>query len=762
MKTSNALIGALLAGSSALTLSTAHAQEQSSGGFAGIEEIMVSATKRNEGLQDVPISVTAFSQAELDMRGFNNLAGVQEATPNLNFSVQSAGQNVARVTLRGIGTETLVGGGDPGVALHIDGIYVGRNSVAAGDIFDVERVEVLRGPQGTLFGRNATGGSVNIITKRPQFEMEAMGDITYGNYDALRVRGTINVPLSDHFAARVTGYSDSRDGFFNNLFEEGRDGADKNAQGGRFQLLWDNQEGASVLLRGYYNKYGGVGPGSKYLGDDLTTANGLPPVYLIGIGAMGQPLLGPAFAQGTTTAGDPIQDAPEGFFDVRKNEAEFLDQVIKGVDLEASFNVSDSILLKAIASYQSNDNEIFVDADNTELALETRRRDNEAEQFTVELNLFSQNDSPFQWIAGLYYYKEELTEIFENITQPNVIPGSGGARQFRDAMHELDSFAVFAQLSYQITDDLKLTGGIRHTWDDKFQARTTGGNIGLDNNVRFMGMGATGPLAPDTGDVKFSELTYRVSLDYSITPDNLLFASYARGYKSGGFDFNGGQLLNGDDLVPYNPEFVDAFEIGSKNKFLNNRALLNLTAFYYDYKDLQVFRLTGFGPLTDNAAQSTIWGIEAEAKFAATEFLNFDASLGYLNTEYDEYTIDRPPTDFGGNQLNYAPEVTAHIGVEYSMPVGENMLTTRLDWSWRSDTFFDRSNSPLDTQEAYSLVNTRVRYDAETWYVDVFARNLLDKEYINGQLINPPFSCGCRTVNLGAPRTYGVTFGARF
>lgn len=750
----------LLAGSSALSISAAQAQDQ--GGFAGIEEIMVSATKRNESLQDVPVAVTAFSQAELDLRGFGNLDGIQQAAPNLNFSVQSAGQNVARVTLRGIGTETLIGGGDPGVALHIDGVYVGRNSVAAGDIFDVERVEVLRGPQGTLYGRNATGGSVNIITKRPTKELEGSADITYGNYDALRVRGTLNVPIDDHFSARITAYSDTHEGYYNNLFEQGRDPGDKDAQGGRVQLLWTGDSGAEVLLRAYYNKYGGVGPGSRYLGDDITTGNGYPAAYLIGVRDNGAPLIGPAFTTGLTTSGEPLLDNPTGFRDIRQDTPEFLDQVIKGVDLEASFNITDTILMKSITSYQSNDNEILVDADNSELPLETRQRDNTAEQFTQELNFFSQTDSPLQWIGGLYFYKEKLTELFETLVPTGVIEGATGARQFRDATHELTSYAIFGQVSYDITEDLTLTGGLRHTWDDKTQTRNSGGNLDLVSGVRFMGGGATGGLPPSVGDVTFSEFTYKVSLDYSVTEDNLLFASYSRGYKTGGFDFNGGALV-GDAQVPYNPEFVDAFEIGSKNKFFDNRALLNLTAFYYDYKDLQVFRLTGDGPLTDNAAQSTIWGIEAEAKFAATEFLNFDASLGYLSSEYDEYIVERPfLQDFAGNQLNYAPEWTAHFGAEYSQPIGEDMLIARVDWSWRAETFFDRGNTELDTQEAYSIVNLRLRYDAETWFADLYGNNVLDKEYVVGQLINPPFACGCRTVNLGAPRTYGVTVGLRF
>lgn len=767
----NRLMVVLLASASFTTLNTTTAHAQ-------IDEIIVTATKRAESLQDVPLSVTAFSQEDLDIKGASNLQAIQESTPNLNFTLQSAGQNTARVTLRGIGTETLVGGGDPGVALHIDSVYVGRNSAAAGDVFDVQRLEVLRGPQGTLYGRNATGGSVNIISNRPTDELEGYADFTYGNYNQLRVRGVANVPLTDNLNSRIAMFSESHDGYLENLYENGRDNNDKDSHGARAQLLWETDSGNEVLLRGYYSKAGGAGPGSRFLRTDINTANGYPAGYLVGISngsvvpgpPAGAPVVADAYNNITTAEGTSILPMPTGFHEIRKNAPEFVDSLIKGVDLEASINLSEGILLKSISSYQTNDNEILVDADNSELNIETRNRNSEAKQFSQEFNLISQTDDPFQWILGAYYYHEELTERFDVIQPggqysgplpPFAEPGGGGIRQIRITDHEVDSAALFAQLSYDLTDKLSVTGGIRHTWDSKDQSREFGGQIDLVNGLRFMGGGASGFLPPDSGSQSFSEFTYRVSADYQVTDDNLLFASYSRGYKSGGFDFNGGQLIAGEQQS-YNPEFVNAIEFGSKNKFLDSRAILNLTAFHYDYKDLQVFRLTAFGPLTDNAAQSTIKGGEAELKLQLSEGFSVDSSLGYLDAKYDEYTIDRPPTDFSGNRMNYAPKWTGNIGGQYVADLGNAELTTRLDWSYRSDTFFDRANTPLDTQEAYSLVNGRVRYDVETYYIDLWGKNLGDKEFVTGQLINPPFACGCRTVNVGNPRTYGMTFGARF
>ena len=738
--------------------------------------IIVTANKRDENLQTVPISITSISQEELDLKGAANLDGIQESTPNLNFSAQSADANVARVTLRGVGTETLVGGGDPGVALHIDGVYVGRNSAAVSDIFDVARVEILRGPQGTLYGRNATGGSINIITQRPKSQLEGYADVSYGNYNALRVRGVLNVPLSDTISSRLALFSDSHDGYYNNLYSPGRDAGDKQSTGGRLQLLYDPGDGLEVLLRGYFQKNGGVGPGSRFLGSDISSANGYPIVNQIGAGSGGQRVVGNAYGLGLTAEGTPILPRPGGFYDVRKNAPEFLDMLIKGVDLEVSYDLSDRLIVKSISSYQTNDNEILVDADNSELSIETRRRDSSAHQFSQEFNLISQGSSAFEWILGAYYYYEALDETFESVTPPGLVPattplppfsvpGGSGVRQLRVAEASVDSYALFGQATYEITDGLKFTAGLRQTWDDKSQYRATGGGVGITNNVRIGPPPiALGPLPPDSGQASFSELTYRASLTYQITPDNMVYASYSRGYKSGGFDYNGAVDLVGAGQNAYDPEFVKAYEIGSKNTFWDRRLVLNLTAFYYDYRDLQVFRLTTEGPVTDNAAQSTIWGVEAEMRLKPADGLTFEGSIGYLDATYDQYTVDVPPpsVSYAGNRLNYAPKWTASAAAEYRAPIGINEFIARLDYSYRSTTFFDRANTLLDQQDAYGLLNARLRYDAKSYYVDLFGRNITDEEYVTGQLINPPFNCGCRVVNLGAPRTYGATLGIRF
>lgn len=744
----------------------------------GVEEIIVTANKRQETLQTVPISITAFSQDQLDKKGATGIEGIQATTPNLNFTMQSAGQNVARVTLRGIGTETFGPAGDPGVALHIDGIYVGRNSGAAADIFDVERVEVLRGPQGTLYGRNATGGSINIITKKPSEHLEGNFDATYGNYNQLRLRGTLNVPLADTLSTRISLSTDSHDGYIKNLYTQGRDNGDKNVQAGRMQLRWQPKDGQDFLLRGYFQKSGGVGPGSRYLGKDITTANGYPAQFYVGnsrgpVPAAGARVQANLFGLAKTTTGQSVLPRPTGYYEVRKDAAEYLDGLIKSVDFEGDVDVSDGVTLKFLSSYQTNHNEILVDGDNSELPLETRYRNTNGKQFSQEFNLVSRGDTALQWVAGAYYYHDDVTEYFRTLTPAGLLPlttvlpvgaapGGGGILQERTTNNITNSFALFAQVNYKITDRFSLTLGIRQTWDEKEQSRTGGGQVDITNNIRALGGGAMGYESPTSGKASWSDLTFRASANYEITDENMLFVSYARGYKSGGFDFNGGRLTSSNQQFPYNPEYVDALEAGSKNRFLDRKLLVNLTSFYYKYKDLQVFLLTDAGPLTDNAAKSTIWGVESEVRVQPNAFISLDGSFGYLDAKYDSYTITLPPTSFAGKRLNYAPKWTASAGVDLTVPVQRRKLIARLDWSYRSDTYFDRANTALDMQSAYSLFNARLRYDADHYYVDFWGKNIGAKEYVTGQIINGAFACGCRTANLGAPRTYGITVGARF
>jgi len=730
----------------------------------GLEVLVITAEKRSQTLQETPMAVTAFTQEDMELRDATDLRGLQNYTPNLEFNNESGGQNNSRVTLRGIGTETLVGGGDPGVALHVDGIYVGRSSASATSIFDVERLEVLRGPQGTLYGRNATGGSINIISAKAKEDFEASFDLTAGNYNRTRARGILNVPLTDNVYSRFSIIKEDRDGYLENSFAGGGDNDDKDLLSIRGQVLWDLDDDNEVIFRAFHTKVGGVGSGSKYLGVDTDYQFG-PSLTGISDGSSGPPAGVPlATALYTNPAnGIPANPQSSDFYTISKNAAEFVDMEHKGIDLTVEWNLSDSVVLRSISSYQTMDNATLVDADNSELTIETRSRQNQADQQSQEFNLFSNSDSDLQWILGAFYYHEELEEEFQTfvgggLLDPTIplvggqLPGGNGVSQNPTASHETYSYAVFGQATYSFTDALRVTAGMRYSKDDKEQSRTNGGVIDSVNGYRLGAGGATGP-EPDTlVEADWSSTTGKLSVDYDLSDTNLLYASYSTGFKAGGIPFNGVQIA-------YEPEKVTSFEIGSKNEFFDNRLRLNVAAFSYDYEDLQVFRLTGDGPRAENAAQSSVKGIEVEFQGVITESLRVDGSMGYLDAVYDEYTIDIPPTDYSGNTLNHAPKNMFNLGVQYQHEFSEGGLTARVDYVHRGDTYFDRANTDVDLQEAYGLVNVNLRYETEDWFVAIYGKNLTGEEYVTGQLINPPFSCNCRTVGVGEPLTFGVTAG---
>ncbi|MFT5767819.1 MAG: iron complex outermembrane receptor protein [Halioglobus sp.] len=756
---------ALTAGTLATMGMGASAQDNSTSNMR-LEEVVVTAEKRSQSVQDIPISVTAFSQADMELRNATDLRALQNFTPNLKFNNESGGQNNSRVTLRGIGSETLVGGGDPGVALHVDGIYVGRNSATAQSAFDLERLEVLRGPQGTLYGRNATGGSINVITRKAIDEFEAEADVTLGNYDLVKVRGILNVPLTDNVYSRFSILSEDRDGFLENSYSGGGDNDDKDLLSIRGQVLWDLDDGNEIILRAFYSESEGVGAGSKYLGSDTGYQFS---DYLVGISngegpPPGVPIGGPVYTQ--PNSGTPAQPMSRDLHEISKNADEFIDMEHQGVNLTVEWNLTSNVMLRSISSYETLDNESLVDADNSELSIEERARDNQAKQWSQEFNLLSSGDDALQWILGAFIYHEEVEEDFSIFTPGGLLdfsiplpggqqPGGNGLAQYPSADYEADSYAVFGQGTYSLTEALRVTVGLRYSVDEKEQSRT---GVGITDNVtgyRLLSGGATGPEAAESVDDDWSDVTGKLGIDYDLGENSMIFASFSTGYKSGGIPFNG-------VMEPYEPEEVTAYEIGIKSELFDNRVRLNLATFYYDYTDLQVFRLTADGPKVENAAESTIWGVEAEFMALLTENFRIDGSLGLLDAEYEDYVVEFPPpeaADYSGNTLNHAPEYNFNLGGQYDTSLGNGDLTIRLDYINRGDTYFDRANTDDDLQKAYDLFNVNIRYNQGNWYIALFGENLSDEEYVTGQLINPPFSCNCRTVGVGAPRTYGVTFG---
>jgi iron complex outermembrane receptor protein len=760
-----------------------------------LEEVVITATKFKEELQSVAVAVTAINSEKLDKLGVVDVKQLDAMAPNLDIGTATEDSNAVRVTLRGVGQGTLDGASDPGVALHVDGVYLGRASALTQDLMDIDRVEVLRGPQGTLYGRNAPGGAINIITAQPNPTESFATDVLVGNYNEERVRASVNMPLTDNLLSRVAVFSDTHDGYLQNLYPGGRNPDDKDSHGGRAQLLFTDARDDTFLLRIYGEKIGGVGPGVRQLGADTGSANGYTPYFAVGIApTTGAWVYANPFAN--PRVGSPAPPLPHDLFQVDEDADQFLDQLLKGTDLTMNFRINDWSNLKSLTAWESDNSNILLDEDGSPVPVETIHRLEFARQFSQEFDWSSVDNSPWKWILGAYFWHEQINEVLDVNQPPGILaagtplftqpgpPGSpfvpytptgafnplgDGTNMNQNGTDDSRSYALFGQTTFPIVGPLSLTAGYRYTWDQVVQNNY--GTGFFDPTDGWYNTGSQTPSAPVFTSVSYGNWGSHTSLDYALTKDNLLYASWGRGYKAGGIDFNGAAVSGTSgalERIPYLPEFLNAYEIGSKNEFLNHRLRLNLAAFYYNYKDLQTFELTNYGPRTENAAQATIRGAEAEWTWLALRNLEFDGSYGYLDARYDQFLLVGPgpgTTNYSGNYLNYSPKGTLRFGAELTTPAWSgSSIGWRADYLYKSAYFMDEANTVFDRQDGYSLINARARWTRENGkvYVELQGKNLANKQYITSELIGPPFACGCRTINVGDPMTIGLDVGFKY
>lgn len=710
-----------------------------------LEEIVVTAQKRAESLQDVPISVSALNSEALATTGFDSLSDLSRLGPSLQLSNFGP---IAFVTVRGIGNENTTAGGDPSVALHFDGVYIGRPVGVLFSAFDTERVEVLRGPQGTLYGRNATGGSINYISKKPTQDTTFEGDLTYGDYDRKRVRLAANTPLNDETAVRVVGFWEDRDGFTENTFEGGRNANDAENWGLRGHLSYDNGDNFRALFSASYIESGGVGsqpelrepfPGSQ-TGQNIAG----PPIpgtnnYIVN----GSPLVNDLrpFIE--------AEDAPQS-----QDNQFFL--------LSATFEYDfENITFKSITGYVESSFDSLSDQDYSPLPLAELRLTEDSEQFSQEFQLLSNNDGPFNWILGAYYFNEEATRRSQFFgSRYDIIAAGAGVESGFDVGGDIESesYAFFVQGTYELSDRLAFTGGIRYTNDSK---------DGVNSGFQFA--------FPYEGDVgaDFDRVTYRLALDYDLTDDVLAYASFSTGYKSGGINQVAIPALTNPVFAP---ETVEAFEIGIKSQLLDRRLQLN-AAFYankYDDLQFQVFGLSG--PEAFNASGATVNGVEVEMIALLAEGIQFDGSVGYTDATFDEQIVQG--VQLGGNRVQRTPEWTYNAGMTADWDIGTSgSMRFRAEVNYTSSIFytaFNRNggfNDPggSDFAEGYTNANFRLfwfsedeKYSLEAYLTNAFNTVQIGNVFRDIGFLDIPGGGGPENVTYKPPRQFGVTFGFNF
>lgn len=703
----------ILSGASLLMLGAgSEAFAQANSGDASLGDIVVTAQKRSESVQDIPLAVSAVSSNELSRMRITTATELGAVVPNLN--IQDSNGRV-QIYLRGVGNNFLGLGTESNVAYHSNGTYIARPRAQVASFFDVERIEVVRGPQGDLYGRNATGGSINVITRKPTDDFTADASFSVGNYALKRVEvGVGGAIVPDKITVRAAGYFVDRDGFGKNEVT-GNDVNDRNERAARLTANITPSEVFSVELIGDY-----------FHGKDSSTA-----VHQNGRGLAGVP-----------TLSETLGDLPRGIWNIHSALDPQRDLTVWGVQGTASLELSKAVSLKMITAYRESNFDVLDDLTGNDPVLQRSTQKEDQHQFSNELQLLASGDR-WDMIVGAYYFTEDV-DGFANIT---IFGGPGQFDQRGSA--KTKAYAVFAHGSYGLTDKLKLVAGARYSKEERRSAGS--GTFGFPPSVR------TG------GKQDFNAFTPKVTLQYEPTSNLSLYAGVSKGFKSGGFTI-------GAPGPAVNPETLWSYEAGVKAQMFDRRLTANVAAFWYDYSQMVVTRIVGAQTIDENAGKATIKGLEFELTARPINNLRIDASLGLLDAKFDRYLSADPLNPAGGvislagNRLPGTSEYTGRLGAVYDIPIGDaQKISLGADMTFNGDTYFDPFEHRTAYQPAYELYNANVTFDSGgIWSLTAWVHNLTDETIISSEAVSADFLGYPRLSYLRDPRTYGIDLKLRF
>lgn len=711
----------------ALAAGTAQAQSMEPTADDGrIEDIVVTATKTGaQSLQKVPLAITAFSVDQLQERGIESLADIQAAAPNV---VLGRATNSAILSIRGIGSSNIFIGSDPSSTVHIDGVYIARPNMVLGDFVDLERIEVLRGPQGTLYGRNAVGGTINIITRKPDDQLRIGASAEYGSYDLRRLTASISGPLAgDTVSVSVAGLLSDRDGYVHNLDQGIGDLADEKVRAVRGALRLKPSDTVTIDLSADYMRTRGSGPMYK-------------PTYVNVDGSA--PAVEATF----------IPD----FHTVNINSEQFNNIDTWGFSGTLAWKLSPDVTLTSITGYRGLKQGWLIDVDFSEVDEWLQQFWDKQRQFSQELQLTG-TSGPVKWVAGLYYLHEKID--FDLDFQPQFLWGViPNLHVYIDSALKAEAYAAFAQADVSVTDRLKLTFGGRYSHEKK-RFDTFGRAFAPPDETIIPIPGY--PFARDGETASWNAFTPRFGADFQVNNQLLIYASATRGFKSGGFNITGTEPA-------YSPETIWAYEAGLKTTLLDRTLQLNASAFYYDYKDLQVQAFTPEGTLDiTNAASSTIKGLELEVTATPVSGLQLNLSGAYLDATYDRYVTARSTApdvelDLSGNRLNFAPEWMFTSAISYNTELADGWRgRVHLDYRWQSRVYFSSFNDRVYSQPSYGLLNAEIAVSTPGDHLELalYGRNLTDKDYTVGAY---DFSSTGASKFITEPRVIGARLRYRY
>lgn len=680
----------------------------------GLEDIVVTAQKRSERLQDVPIAVTVFSGEALSAKGVTNVMDLITVAPGLTYT-QIIGTASPRI--RGIGTSASQSGLENSVSTYVDGVYYASASSSVLSLNNIEQISVLKGPQGTLFGRNATGGLIQITTRDPEQSFSGNMALGYGNNDTIDATLYATGGITPTLAADVAVYyHNQRDGYGRNLTTGSEVSKTKDLN---FRSKWKLQAGDdTVLTLGLdYGRLRGVLPSRRPTYDSLPTP-------------------GPRFTGGKFdiyTPVDPYYRNDQG-----------------GVSLNATHHFGDLDLV-SITAYREAKTEIFFQIFGTTAQNSTSLNHNKDRQFSQEIQLVSTGSGPLKWNIGAFYfkYKGGYYDIDFNIPP---------LTQNFTTEQQTESVAGYAQATYKLSEATSFTGGIRYTRETK--------DFDGTGTITTRASGAIATFSPISGRITYQRPTWRLALDHHLDEDILVYASYNRGFKSGGFNPS---VFN--SLQPIKPETLDAYEIGLKSDLLDRKLRINGAAFYYDYSNIQLTRFVDGLPILTNGPTAKIYGLDADLTARPADSLTLTAGISYIHARFGsfpgaQFTTPLPgggnlvfQGDARGNRLPLTPDWTLDLGADYEilLPRGSLLISAQY---FHNDGWFAEAENRL-RQKAYDMFGGSVRWnvgDDQRLSLTAWGKNLTN------QAIATQFQAQAQADNItvGAGRSFGVTAGLKF
>jgi iron complex outermembrane receptor protein len=701
---------------------------------AQLDEVVVTAQRRSENLQKTPLTISAVTGEKLESQGIKTVVDLANQVPALQIT--SSGAGAAQIFLRGIGSTNTTEVGDPAVAYHIDGIYIARSTSVGALFYDIDRVEVLRGPQGTLYGRNATAGAINVITKQPKFDYEANGSVDVGNYGALTTSGMVNIPVSDTVAVRAAFQQSRHDGYVVALNKGpgtgGNDRYDQDDKSARVQLLWKPTDVLSVRLTTDYLHQGGAGGGDGTYGTTRVT---------------GDPW----------TCNCSTNLYRNNKFFSAGGEVNW-DLGFANLTYLTGYNFSR--LDRSGENASTGAPNFFKGKDHT---------------WSHELRLGGKTGD-LTWVTGLYRFTEDNNVDFR------VFLATNSYLSFIQPEVTAKSWAAFGQGTYAVTDRLRLTGGLRYTEDQKGR----NGGTYLTNAAGAI----TSTVVLNQADATWHALNWKVGADFDLTPDSMLYANAATGYKAGGY-------FDGVGANTYEPEKITSYEAGVKNRFLDNRLQLNASAFLYDYKDFQVSAVGVIAgqnaTVTLNADKAKVYGLEFETNLVITENDRLDATLGWLHAEYTDFVLPLGDafannnanatvaacytanfaaaaprsTDFSGCRMARTPEWTLNVGYQHTWALASGAkLTGRISSHYETGKNLEYHGFAQNKQDAFTKTDLNLTYASsdDRWTLQGYVRNLEDEDVRTAS--SPNATTGLATNGnaefYAPPRTYGLRLGVTF